>query len=258
MTYFYLRSSFMIHIMYGLPASGKTTLAMKLFELYCEKDKEAKYNEKSKITYLNLDPNDYKNISNTTDYGTERYNNYITIVDGFFKTIKDISTSIWGKGLLSLDTSKIIIHVFKQNKQACYENDRLRARKNLATNSINEGQEEFDIEIFKQTFFKDRMYLLRDSKISIEKRNVIPYNIKKDYTIYSEWLVGYETTNDFIELDNWLEENHPSITFLQYKKICKHIKTIENFTRDYYDEHDTRSIQRSIKISDIEKEIKNA
>ena len=99
---------------------------------------------------------------------------------------------------------------------------------------------------------------MRDSKISIERLNVIPYNIKKDYTIYSEWLVGYDISDDFVELDNWLEENHPTITFLQYKRICKHIETIENFTSDYYDEHDTRSIQRSIKISDIEREIKNA
>lgn len=150
---------------------------------------------------------------------------------------------------------EIVIHVFEQNKQACFENDIIRGRNEFVTNSINEGQEEFNIEKFKKTFFKDREYNLRNCNISIKKEKTIAYSYKEDYTIYSPWLVGDNISDEFEELDKWLEKKYPSLTFLQYKRICKHIHIEEISTCDYYEEHDTRSIQRSIKISDIEKEL---
>lgn len=245
----------MIHIMYGLPASGKTTLAMELFEKYKKEfDSQSPYNRK-KVTYCNCDEKDRKTISNTTDYGVSNYQHDVIIVDGFFKTVKSIADKFHNNRFVCYDMDEIVIHVFEQNKQACFENDILRGRNELAMNSINEGQETFDIEKFKKSFFKDREYYLRDCKISVKKEKVISYSVKNDYTIYSSWLVGDDISDEFEELDKWLEEKYPSLTFLQYKKICKHIHVEEMNTCDYYEEHYTRSIQRSIKISNIEKEL---
>lgn len=244
----------MIHIMYGLPASGKTTLAMKLYELLCA---EATGYNKDKITYLNVDEQDYKCISNTTGYGIGYSRHDVIIVDGYFKTVKDIATKFWNKGkwFIDYDPSEICIHVFEQNKQACFENDKLRNRDSLAFNSINEGIEDFSISKFKESFFKDRECYFYNSEISILQEKVISYSEKRSETIYSSWLVGDDCTEEFKELDTYLEKKYPTLTFLQYKKICKHTKIEEMFTRDYYDKHDTRSIQYSIKVDDIEKEI---
>lgn len=239
----------MIHIMYGLPASGKTTLAMKIFEE--NKNKKIDYSI-AQVTYTNVDEQDYKVLSSKTNYGVNHYNNDILIIDGFFRTTSEIARKFSRLSLYSFDMREIIVHVFEQNTQACLENDKKRNRDNKATNSIVNGIELFDLEVFKASFFKDRMYRLKDCKITVVNEKVLDYSEKDTYTIYSPWLVGYDISDDFIELDNWLEKNYPTITFLQYKKICKFIKVDEDFTRDYYDKHDTRSIQRSIKISDIE------
>lgn len=52
----------MIHIIYGLPASGKTTLAMELFEKYKKEfDSQSSYNRK-KVTYCNCDEKDRKTM----------------------------------------------------------------------------------------------------------------------------------------------------------------------------------------------------
>lgn len=245
----------MIHIMYGLPASGKTTLAMELFEKYKKKfNSQSSYN-REKITYCNCDEKDRKTISNTTDYGVRNHQHNVIIVDGFFKTVKSIADKFHDNRFVCYDMDEIIVHVFEQNKQACFENDKLRNRKELSTNSINEGIEEFDIEKFKLFFFKDRQHLLAKSKIKIVNEKVISYNEKKPNIIYPSWLVGEDISNEFAELDNWLEENYPQITFLQYKKICKHIKEETDYTCDYYDEESTTSLQRSIKIEDILKVI---
>lgn len=245
----------MIHIMYGLPASGKTTLAMELFEKYKKEfDSQSSYN-REKVTYYNCDEKDRKTISNTTDYGVSNHQHDVIIVDGFFKTVKNIADKFHNNRFVCYDMDEIVIHVFEQNKQACFENDKLRNRKELSTNSINEGIEEFNVEKFKLFFFKDRTYLLEKCKIKVVNEKVTSYKEKKPDTIYSPWLVGEDIGNEFSELDNWLEENYPQITLLQYKKICKHIKEETDYTRDYYDTESTTSLQRSIKIEDILKEI---
>src|SRR5574344_1306898 len=133
----------MIHIMYGLPASGKTTLAMKLFEDYKNKFAKDDWYNRQKVAYVNLDKQDFKLIRNETSYGAHQFGNDVMIIDCWFTTIEEISEKFHSH-CFQYVLDKIVVHVFNQDKQACFENDIIRGRNELATNSINEGQEEFN------------------------------------------------------------------------------------------------------------------
>ncbi len=243
----------MIHIMYGLPASGKTTLAMKMFEELCKKVDINSY-QPEKIVYMNVDKQDYKYISNKTDYGAHQHNIDTLIIDGFFTSTENLIRVLKDKLLYIrgfIYSNEITIHVFEQDKQKCLNNDMKRNRENKCSHSIQTGIDEFDIDTFKRLFYKDRMYDLSKTNVVIKKEKVIDYSDKDDFTIYSPWLVGDDITDEFKELDDYLELNYPTITFLQYRKVCKFIKVEEDFTCDYYDTQDTRSVRRSIKLSDV-------
>mgnify|MGYP007069472115 CR=1 FL=1 len=127
----------------------------------------------------------------------------------------------------------------------------LLSKKDTAQNTIKEGIEPFNKELFEEIFFQDRLYLKRDCEIIVQNHKVKNYE-NNDYTIYSSWKHGEDICNDFDELDKYLEEYHPDTTFLQYKKICKYIKKDTSNDRDYYDEQDTMSVRSSILKSDIE------
>jgi hypothetical protein len=139
--------------MYGLPASGKTTLAMKLFEDYKTKFIKDSFYNRQKVAYINLDEKDYKIIRNETPYGANQYSTDVFIVDGWFKTIEEIGEKFHSY-YFQYVLNEIVIHVFNQDKKVCLENDVLRGRNELATHSINEGQEEFDLENLKRHFLK--------------------------------------------------------------------------------------------------------
>lgn len=238
----------MIYLMYGLPGCGKSFTARKIFEELSIEASRSPIGDK--IIYLFSEDG---NVQNHTDYGNTSYKKDDIIVDYFCKTTEELYNKlaeIVQERFWSPDQD-VIVFEFKQNKDACHINDRKRGRAELATATIENGIEYFDIRKFV-SLCKNNPRLSKCTNVCINKVGVVHVDEKiSSDTLYSAWRYGSEIDDGFTELDNYLEKYYPTITFLQYKKLIKLVETDEDFSRDYYDEEPVRSVRWSIPMKYI-------
>lgn len=246
-----MKDTSVLHIMYGLPGSGKTTLAMKLYENY---DKNS-----YRVGYFCTDKQeDFRTFQNFPEYGIPTYKDTSCIIDGYSKSIEDLMKNYnvfrlrANFKLSSRVYRKTIIHNFIPNIEACIHNDSLRHRVIDARTTIEKGIEPFSLDRFIELASEQGYHWLNDN-IEVINHVVDKYDsaIHSKY-IYSRWHTDTDSiANIFPELDSYLEKNYPNCTFLQYKRIQKYIETIRESSRDYYDTEETKCFMYKIKISDI-------
>lgn len=145
-----------------------------------------------------------------------------------------------------------------EERDTCLKNDKDRREKNSAKTIKNTIFEELDLEkIKKETKLKEIHVIKETVKLKQDYlanvKNPKKYNIKGNYLISDEWILGgtsrsydadwnnvyypmfADETPDFTELDDYLEEIYPTISFLTYKKIKKECVDVEQYIdRDYY------------------------
>lgn len=247
-----------IHILMGLPGSGKTTW---------RKRNEFKTSSRS-YYYSSLDCDEYL-IENPDAYNFGRYNTIIDVIkekfnvdpdkfmciDGLITTNKQvkeiislINKNVRKKYIDIINDFRIVIHHWRENRDNCLYNDKYRRDKSCKASIMNlplDDPNGYDFE--------------SEIEVSIEYHDVIKKTIyegefepisRDDNTIRSNtWCSGgdwadcwgnhgscvVENPVTFTELDNLLERICPNITYLQYKKIEKECIEIETkYEMDYY------------------------
>lgn len=249
-----------VHIFQGLPGSGKTTLAKKMYNKLVE--------EKEDCVYVSLDAQeDYEVLQSFPEYGHHSHVHPTYLLDGWFKNTKMFIDKLakfdsekgWSlPAIFSPYTDEIVIHYFIPNEELCIKNDIGRREKDSVA-TIKAGIEKINIEdLYKKLKSKHMAFNTKKIPVRIEEHIVEDYSAipNNDEVIYSPWITTgsmRRTDEEFEALDIYLEKNYPECSFLKYKKIQKFVKCNEKESVDYYDTHMTCSLQFSIKVSDIKK-----
>lgn len=263
-------SGYRIHILMGLPGSGKTFFANNI---------------KKSVDYYDLDKN-HGHI--TTVYLRDLLDgSYMKeiIFDGLVLTAQSLKTIIdicldWGekKGV----SIEFEVHYWKENREACLKNDELRVNDYFSRgkdSKITIKNAEFDsletiTDLLKSypniiKIDQKEVYIPDDLDLILPKYS--PCQINGEWVIKSkEWSNGgswcdcwgnsgtvkSESPKDFTEFDDLLEEICPEITFLQYKKILQKCVTIITYDeRDYYGGSISNSYHKCV-IEDLKKTLK--
>lgn len=247
-----------LHIMMGLPGSGKTT--------YIRYNKK----EKDKVVYLD-EPWKSFTGDDIFKYAAEKASEYFIYyktvwIDGLILTKSDVKNIIKNidKKLLDDLTKKgfnlvVHIHQFELNRDACKNNDLKRTLEH--TRRIKSGitidNADYEVlsihdigELEKSTSIK-----IEYEQLPVKKYGIYDlyfnqtFNDNPDVLISEEWSLGGTWGNyrgehgsvdsderpDFDKLDEILTTVCPSISFLQYKYIMKHfVNIVERSEGDYY------------------------
>lgn len=243
-----------VHLLIGLPASGKTTFTKKL--------------NSTKIRVLNLDGDNNQESRISYFISDNAKSDLDLFIDGPIFDIYDLYRVI---GAIPSGFA-IVLHYWNENREQCLENDRYRV--NVSKERVLRS--EITIKYGKYISLDEiHKYIAnniaqKDHEISIIEHEVYQMSEKdkiiNKYVSYSkegnpqivseEWsnggtYVNYEgntfyiladTPKEFDELDNLLEELCPTLTFFQYKKLIKECTSIETWEeRDYYGGSENKS-----------------
>lgn len=236
-----------ITIITGLPGSGKSSLASKLFS----KDTNQKLVHLDNYRDKSLDDTMKGTFCHFSFYGRYVDNGKKDFIfEGLILTNKEMVDFINAIKEYRRDLD-ITIHYFREDREACLYNDIGRREKDASVTIRNAKYEEPNEE-----------YIKEHTGVSIRKEvhNVVPkssvdmfYDIKgisyKKLTSAS-WSLGGtcgncwddhlspitpDKTPEFTEFDELLEKICPNITFMQYKKLYKNcVTTNEESVSDYY------------------------
>lgn len=253
-----------LHILVGLPGSGKTTFADTL---------KAKFERSCFV--IDFDKI-YRNLKSVWGARNDEYRlNYvrnqaipysfvgeIIVADGLFLTQKDI---IWLIDMFNksdyftkkYSVKKWIIDYWIPDIESCLWNDKGRRRQNSEISITNLTIEKPNISEIEQNCDIHNVHLCVHSVkrkpryVSMAVENGLDdARIKKGKFFEScSWSLGGEGRSwngepyyispeapcEFVELDNLLESIAPSLTFMHYKKLFRRCVTLEERdSSDYY------------------------
>lgn len=241
-----------LHIMMGLPASGKTTFAKKLHEKYgtssyliCMDDDNTTYcGNKRSIKRLK---HDCYSVSLSKEH---------LIVDGLVLTNEDLLNVIQAVANCFADIEVIVYH-WNEDRETCIWNDGNR-RDTPSYITITKAQ--YDSVVNKEEINKN---LRKDVKIIKVVEKIVERKTKKEVFISQvsnrdkndrlcsvKWCTGGAYGNcwdntmypvsaedpvDFVEFNELLESICPDISFLKYLKLKKECVSIDSeYKSDYY------------------------
>lgn len=228
-------------ILWGLPGSGKTSYAerrwpygsYRYYVLDCDN-----YGRGMKLEDIVF------NVSSNFSHRTAKD----FILDGLFNTNEQVDKLL---DAISRATKlpEIEIIYWAENREACLWNDRGRRKMNSEVTIKHAPFEEPSRELinkYKITLVRENVERKPIFKVWAGERNLGSGNKLKSDT----WCLGGYSKNcwgdqhqvsagtqpvSFVELDNFLAENYPNITFMQYKKIMNDCVTTETTgDSDYY------------------------
>ena len=264
-------SGYKIHILMGLPGSGKTFFAKSFGD---------------KVSYFDLDSN-HGHI--TTDYILrilECYNEEVIVLDGLILTSEDLKfllDTILGWGERRKKFLEFEIHYWKEDREGCLRNDELRV-KDYFSRDKNSGitirNAKFDSpEVITNTLqsYPNLSFNIQEHKVyspsslDLVIHKYSPRHVNGKYVLTSktwcnggswgDWrgnhgTVASEDPKEFTELDDLLTELCPEITFLQYKKICRECVTLETYEESDYYGGSTSNSYHMCRIEDLIKSLK--
>lgn len=219
-----------IHILMGLPGSGK--------DFYISEE----FNDTNRFVIVNLDDGD-KFPSNLVYFQDIVVNGLI--LDN--ETLQSVIEKIIKKYKNKSKYFKVIF--FEEDRETCINNDIMRNRPVLATETIKHAKFEFPsddlIKKYKLEIEKVKIHKVTKSDIiAKEYANHPGLKLKSD-----GWVLGGESWNykgnrfkidpeeqkEFTELYELLEKVYPSITLIQYRKLFKKLVKTEDYNSgDYY------------------------
>lgn len=245
-----------IHILIGLPASGKTTFGNKFSRDYL--NMLIKFDDYIKDGKLPA----YKDIWKKEFQYDTFYNSKTIILDGLFLT-NSVRKSVLSSLIEHIEKNKvfdgydyrIVYHFWNEDRDACIHNDKGRRFVDSSVTIKNAPYEPLDVD-----------YIEKDLKVNIVSHQVKNHTVIRA-TLYNkffqtrgtiknpdimkseEWSLGgtcgdcyglpldifSDSTPDFVEFDNLIEQVCPNISFIQYKNIRRSCITQKTRTEyDYY------------------------
>ena len=249
-----------IHILVGLPGSGKTTFGKQLMKRYTDhNNKNYGRNKKQyRIYYMDCDNSMYKNrpvereVKNFCERLCYFYDeNYIGIFDGLFLTNSSVETLVKllvagikeQMGMTEDVSVKFHIHQWNEDRQTCLHNDPIRLserNKSAAITIKNAEYETIDIDALSKEFNEELAEFIYE-----------PHTVQwaSDYELYfasqtedndgllkgESWCTGGswgdytgasgnvspDDPRDFTELDNFLLKFFPDLKLSEYLEIKK-------------------------------------
>lgn len=217
-----------IHLLMGLPGSGKTSWA------------------KSNIDNI-IDCDDISHPSDIRDriYWMLKWRNDADdCIDTLITTNKQLNTVMNIVSEVVRSPVKFIIHFWEENRELCLKNDEGRRKDSSRITIMNAPLEypspsnDFEYEIVEHKVFEKTFY---DKHIAFvgEKGFLKSQRWSNGGTWGNCWgntgTIDADDPKEFEELDNLLEKICPNISFLQYKKLCAACVTCESdYENDFY------------------------
>ena len=250
-----MKQKICLHIMMGLPGSGKTTFANELQKnignnkfLYVDMDslRSSYWYGKDQDIYELL----RRSVANIKREHTD------IIVDGLILTNEDVVNVVETVSVFAKETF-VKIYRWDENRELCLKNDGGRRDLSSSGTILNAKYETIDMDYLHSELCDEGVTSIE----VIPKKIVLKQGweryfrhsttVDKDGKIRSnKWCTGGAYGNcwndsmspvsaedpvDFIALDNLLEEICPNITFLHYKRITKKcVETEHSYEADYY------------------------
>lgn len=256
-----------ITLLWGLPASGKTTYAKELQEEAEDKNSWSPYHRRSKsnIHIVDIDligrgkkekaPDEIRKKI-VSEIKHHEYNQVIHyILDGLITT-NDKAVELFKylqehlKFDMADDHYELAVVWWTKDVKTCIHNDQgrrhLDSKNTIEHLPFEEPDRKRLYPFIENRIERQEVFRKPDSKVWVEV-NGLPSNMKMESSSWSlgGTSCGYDggtsihhadpQPTNFVEFDDLLEKTCPNITFLQYKKLYNHsVSIIEYGDSDYY------------------------